>query len=122
MTEEVLNLLKLLAEDDDFASEFENAKSIGEKYDLAKSKFESLQKDDFIKFTQEFQEEQSEINEKELSDVSGGVSKKNLVTKLAALAMLGTTFGSMSSTGLVLAEDPPERTETKSNRKNSFLM
>lgn len=56
LREEILDLLKLLPGDDNFASNFEKAKSIEEKYELAKSKFATLQKDDFIKFMQKFQE------------------------------------------------------------------
>lgn len=103
MQEKMLKLLKLLAEDDNFALVFDEAQSIEEKFNLAKSKCKSLQKDGFVKFLLEFQAEQLEVNEKELSKVSGGVDKKSLVTKLTALAMLGMTFGPMSSVGMTSA-------------------
>ena len=120
LEKEILDLLKLLSEDDNFASDFEKSKSIGEKYDLAKSKFATLQKDDFIKFMLEFQAEQSELNDKDLSEVSGGVSKRSLVTKLTALAMLATTFGAISSVGISSAQglEPFAETDIADFRKN----
>ena len=69
MQEKMLKLLKLLAEDDNFALVFDEAQSIEEKFNLAKSKCKSLQKDGFVKFLLEFQAEQLEVNEKELDPV-----------------------------------------------------
>lgn len=88
-----LNLLKSLSEDKNFVSDFDMAASIEEKYDLVKSRFQNLPKDDFMEFMLEIQLEQSKLSEEELSQVSGGINKKSLAT----IAMLSAALGSMSS-------------------------
>lgn len=94
-----LNLLKSLSEDKNFVSDFDMAASIEEKYDLVKSRFQNLPKDDFMEFMLQIQVEQSKLSEEELSQVSGGINKKSLAT----IAMLSAALGSMSNMNIANA-------------------
>lgn len=95
MKEILVSLAKLLATDDAFNLAFSSLATDGEKYELAKTKFTDLTREDFSDFLEELHGSEkaslSELSADELAMIAGGAG--GLATKLAAAAMLVTTLG-----------------------------
>lgn len=96
MKEILVSLAKLLATDDAFNLAFSSLATDGEKYELAKTKFTDLTREDFSDFLEELDNSEkaslADLSADELALVAGGAG--GLATKLAATAMLVTVFGS----------------------------
>lgn len=95
MKENLVSLAKLLATDDAFTLAFSSRGTDEEKYELAKTKFTDLTREDFSKFLEKLHEAEkanlAELSPDELEMVAGGAG--GWATKLAAAAMLVTTLG-----------------------------
>ena len=95
MKENLVSLAKLLATDDAFNLAFSSRGTDEEKYELAKTKFTDLTREDFSEFLKKLRETEkvnlTELSPDELEMVAGGVG--GWATKLAAATMLITTLG-----------------------------
>ncbi len=95
MKENLVSLAKLLATDDAFNLAFSSRGTDEEKYELAKTKFTDLTREDFSEFLKKLRETEkvnlTELFPDELEMVAGGVG--GWATKLAAATMLITTLG-----------------------------
>lgn len=95
MNEKLISLAKLLATDDVFSSNFSSKVIDEEKYELAKTKFSDLTREDFSKFLKKLHEKENKLNELspvELHTVTGGASI-GFVTKLAAATLFVAAMG-----------------------------
>lgn len=95
MKENLVSLAKLLATDDAFNLSFSSRGTDEEKYELAKTKFTDLTREDFSEFLEKLHEAEkanlAELSPDELEMVAGGAGGWG--TKLAAATMLVTTLG-----------------------------
>ena len=95
MKENLVSLAKLLVTDDAFNLAFSSRSIDEEKYELAKTKFTDLTREDFSEFLKNLRETEkvnlTELSPDELEMVAGGVG--GWATKLAAATMLITTLG-----------------------------
>ena len=96
MKENLVSLAKLLATDDAFTLAFSSRGTDEEKYELAKTKFTDLTREDFSEFLEKLHEAEkasmAELSPEELEMVAGGAGGWG--TKIAAATMLVTTLGS----------------------------
>lgn len=107
MKNDLILLAELLANDDNFALEFSSKQSVTEKFELAKSKFNNLNEDEFEKFLavlQSLEKVNQKLSLEEMEKVSGGVGNNKL--KLAALTFLGITLAPMATSATVSAVLP----------------
>ena len=95
MKENLVSLAKLLAIDDAFTLAFSSRGTDEEKYELAKTKFTDLTREDFSEFLKKLREAEkanlAELSPDELKMVAGGVG--SWATQLAAATILVTTLG-----------------------------
>ncbi len=95
MKENLVSLAKLLATDDAFNLAFSSQGTDEEKYELAKTKFTDLTREDFSEFLEKLREAEkanlAELSPDELEMVAGGAG--GWATKLAAAAMFVTALG-----------------------------
>ena len=95
MKENLVSLAKLLATDDEFNLAFSSRGTDEEKYELAKTKFTNLTREDFSEFLEKLHEVEkanfAELLPDELELISGGAG--GWATKLAAAAMFVTALG-----------------------------
>ena len=95
MKENLVSLAKLLATDDAFNLAFSSRGTDEEKYELAKTKFTDLTREDFSEFLEKLHEAEkanlAELSPDELEMVAGGAG--GWATKLAAAAMFVTALG-----------------------------
>ncbi len=95
MKENLVSLAKLLATDDAFNLAFSSRGTDEEKYELAKTKFTDLTREDFSEFMEKLREAEeanlAELSPDELEMVAGGAG--GWATKLAAAAMFVTALG-----------------------------
>ena len=95
MKENLVSLAKLLATDDAFTLAFSSRGTDEEKYELAKTKFTDLTREDFSEFLEKLRETEganlANLSPDELEMVAGGAGGWG--TKLAAATMLVTTLG-----------------------------
>ena len=100
MNKKFLKLTKALSEDNQFARDFNNAKNINKKFEVAKNKGFDCSIDefkDFVKLLEKAYNLRNEVSDDEMTLVPGGA---NMKTKLAALALLGVTAFSASANSI----------------------
>ena len=109
MKENLVSLAKLLATDDTFNLAFSSRGTDEEKYELAKTKFTDLTREDFSEFLEKLHEAEkanlAELSPDELEMVAGGTG--GWATKLAAAAMFVTALG---ATGVLSQQADAART------------
>lgn len=115
-------LLKFLADNDDFATEFASKQTVEEKYELSKTIFDGYSKDEFFELLQNLERIQNiykkELSDNELENVSGGIRSIG-IRLAAAAAMVLTTLSSVPYSNYVLAEEPEFYQTIRNTTKNS---
>ena len=95
MKENLISLAKLLATDDTFNLAFSSQGTNEEKYELVKTKFADLTREDFSEFLEKLYEAEknslASCSPDELEMVTGGIS--GWVTKTAAITVIATALG-----------------------------
>ncbi len=95
MKENLVSLAKLLATDDTFNLAFSSQGTNEEKYELVKTKFADLTREDFSEFLEKLCEAEknslASCSPDELEMVTGGIS--GWVTKTAAITVIATALG-----------------------------
>ncbi len=122
MNASLMELIKELASNDNFAKTFSEKKTADEKYSFVKTRFTGYSKKDFMEclgLLNNISNTKLKLSEGDLSTVNGGLGILN--SKLAALALMGITLGAPISANVAMAETPQFYKEVSSTTSPELL-